>query len=191
MRSLCLALFLSHFLFSSCLEAKSTKAETTEPEPTQEIFSLILQLAVFGDADAQFEIGNMYYTGENLPQDYGTAVDWYRLAAKQGHPYAQNNLGAMYQTGEGVQQDYGDSVKWYRLAAEQGYAAAQANLGMMYAKGEGVPQDYKEAYAWLNIAAAKGLENAAKNRNIVANKLDQNSLSDAQKLSHKYYEEFK
>ena len=34
----------------------------------------------------------MYDNGQGVPQDYKTAVKWYRLAAEQGHAAAQNNL---------------------------------------------------------------------------------------------------
>lgn len=42
-------------------------------------------LAEQGDAIAQFNLGVMYETGQGVPQDYKTAVKWYRLAAKQGN----------------------------------------------------------------------------------------------------------
>ncbi len=70
-----------------------------------------------------------------VPQDYKTAVKWYRLAAEQGYADAQFNMGVMYSKGKGVPQDYKTAVKWYKLAAEQGYADAQFNLGLMYVIG--------------------------------------------------------
>ena len=53
--------------------------------------------AAEGDAAAQYDLGLMYALGwvEGVPQDYGEAVRWYRLAADQGHAAAQFNLGAM------------------------------------------------------------------------------------------------
>ena len=42
-------------------------------------------LAEQGIADAQFKLGLMYSLGRSVPQDYKTAVKWYRLAAEQGH----------------------------------------------------------------------------------------------------------
>ena len=67
----------------------------------------------------------MYDKGQGVPQDYKTAVKWYRLAAEQGDADAQYNLGVMYDKGRGVPQDYKTAVKWYRLAAEQGFAPAE------------------------------------------------------------------
>jgi TPR repeat protein len=69
-------------------------------------------LAEQGDADAQSNLGVMYYNGNGVPQDYAQAVKWYRKAAEQGHADAQSNLGVMYDKGEGVPQDYAQAVKW-------------------------------------------------------------------------------
>jgi hypothetical protein len=48
---------------------------------TLKIFrSLVAQ----GDANAQFNLGVMYYKGQGVTQDYKEAVKWYRLATAQG-----------------------------------------------------------------------------------------------------------
>ena len=49
-------------------------------------------LAKQGNASAQFLIGTMYSEGQGVPQDYKTAVKWYRLAAEQGVARAQSTL---------------------------------------------------------------------------------------------------
>ena len=56
--------------------------------------------AEVGDTSAQFNLGDMYDTGEGVPQDDAEAARWYRLAAEQGDADAQFNLGVMYDTGE-------------------------------------------------------------------------------------------
>ena len=54
-----------------------------------------------GHAQAQFNLGAMYATGEGVLQDDAEAVKWYRMAAEQGHAMAQSNLGVMYDKGQG------------------------------------------------------------------------------------------
>ena len=83
------------------------------------------KVAEGGDANAQLNLGVMYYNGEGVPQDYKEAVKWYRMSAEQGHDDAQKNLVMMYNFGEGVPQDLKEAVKWCRMAAEQGHAKAQ------------------------------------------------------------------
>jgi TPR repeat protein len=125
----------------------------------------------------------MYEKGQGVPQDYKTAVKWYKLAAEQGDADAQYNLGVMYAEGKGVPQDYKTAVKWYRLAAEQGDADAQYNLGNAYVRGQGVIQDNVYAHMWLNIAASSGDKGSVKNRDIVAGKMTPARIEDAQKLA--------
>ena len=76
----------------------------------------------------------MYEKGQGVPQNYKTAVKWYRLAAKQGHAKAQFNLGLTYYCGKGVPQDYRTAVKWCRRAAEQGNPRAQRGLEVLQKK---------------------------------------------------------
>ena len=50
-------------------------------------------LAEQGDAEAQYNLGVMYYKGDGVSQDYQTAAKWFRLAAEQGDAKAQFVLG--------------------------------------------------------------------------------------------------
>jgi len=113
-----------------------------------------------GHANAQFNLGFMYYYGRGVPQDYAEAMKWYRKAADQGHARAQFNLGFMYYDYKGVRQNYAEAMKWYRKAADQGHARAQFNLGFMYYYGKGVRQNYAEAIKWFRKAAEQGFAHA-------------------------------
>jgi len=110
-------------------------------------------------------------------------VRWYHLAAGQGYAAAQSNLGAMYDRGEGVPQSYREALKWYRKAADQGNAMAQYNIGSMYASGHGVRQDYVTAHMWFSLSAAQGDEDAAKNRDVIAEHMTLAQIGEAQKLA--------
>ena len=59
-----------------------------------------LQLASQNNAEAQFNLGVMYYKGDGMPQDHSKAAEWFKKAADQGHTKSQNNLEAMYSNGE-------------------------------------------------------------------------------------------
>ena len=129
-------------------------SEETETEKRR--IKLYTSSAENNDVTAQFILGECYYYGWGVEQDYKQAVVWYRKAAEQGDATAQCNLGVCYDNGQGVEQDHKQAVAWYRKAAEQGYATAQYNLGYCYAVGQGVEQDYKQAVAWCKKAAEQG-----------------------------------
>ena len=117
-------------------------------------------LATNNDAVAQLILGECYYFGWGVEQDYKKSVEWYNKSAEQGNAVAQCNLGYCYDSGQGVEQDYKKAVEWYNKSAEQGDAAAQCNLGVCYEKGQGVEQDYKKAVEWYEKAAMQGNEKA-------------------------------
>ena len=92
-----------------------------------------------GDAEAQFELGNVYASGDGVPQNDTEAVRWYRRSAMQSFALAQAGLGHMYFSGRGVPQNDDEAARWYRRAAEQDYVAGRNNLEEMYAEGRAVP----------------------------------------------------
>jgi hypothetical protein len=55
-------------------------------------------LAEQGDANAQYNLGKLYYHGWGVAQDYAQARDWWRKAAAQGHLDAQNKLAGLTQS---------------------------------------------------------------------------------------------
>ena len=57
-----------------------------------------------------------------------------------------------------------------------GVADSQYNLGILYARGIGVDQNLAESYKWFALAAQQGDQDAAKKRDDVAARLDQQSL---------------
>ncbi|MDD4927876.1 MAG: SPOR domain-containing protein [Gallionella sp.] len=139
----------------------------TEKTDTQRIMRELHAKAAAGDADAQLNMGGMYFKGGDVEQDYKEAARWFRLAAHQGHPRAQFNLGMMYDTGQGVKQDHKEAAWWYHLAADQGLAIAQLNLGVAYATGQGVTQDESEAVRWIHLAAEQGESQAQFNLGVM------------------------
>ena len=143
-------------------------------------------LAETGDPAAQYELGVMYQNGEGVPQNYSTAVKWFRMAAEQGDSNAQYCLGLKYSVGHGVPQNYPEAAKWHRKSAEQGYSAAQLSLARMYDRGNGVPQNELSAYMWSNLAANRGLEKAEAYRDVLRQKMTKEQISEAERLSNEW-----
>nr|ANO58283.1 Sel1 domain protein repeat-containing protein [uncultured Alphaproteobacteria bacterium] len=121
------------------------------------IFEMTLKLAEQGLAGAQFNVGEIYYKGYDVPRSYTEAVKWWRKAAEQGHAGGKTSLGLMYWKGLGVPQDIAETLKLYREAAEQGHAGAKTGLGEIYFFGfHGVPEDIAEGLKLWREAAEQG-----------------------------------
>ncbi|WP_343618669.1 tetratricopeptide repeat protein [Ralstonia sp.] len=123
-------------------------------------FSIQLQRAVAGDADAQFAVAEALRQGMGVDKNLSQALRWYREAAEQGHVLAQNNLGSMLLNGMGTDKNPAEATIWYRKAAEQGEAVAQFNLALRHLHGTGAPQSDTEAADWLKKAAEQGYAEA-------------------------------
>ena len=109
-----------------------------------------------GDPEAQYIVGMMYYSGQDVPLDSTLAIVWFTKAARQGHSDAQYFLSLMYGLGDGLAQSDRKAAEWCQKAAEQGHADAQYSLGRMYSTGQGLPVDDVQAVAWLAKAAEQG-----------------------------------
>ncbi|SDP27818.1 tetratricopeptide repeat protein [Desulforhopalus singaporensis] len=83
------------------------------------------------DAPAQFYLGQMYYLGKGVGQDYNEAAKWFRKAAMKEDDKAQAFLGQMYFVGQGVARDFKEAAKWYREAAKQGNPDAKGTLDLL------------------------------------------------------------
>lgn len=108
------------------------------------------------DADLLFTLGNRFYNGDGVDQDYDKAFSHYQRAALQHHAWAEYCLGFCYCFGKGVEQNYERALYWYRSAAEQGISWAENQLGDCYYHGRGVIQNYEIAASWYTRAAEKG-----------------------------------
>lgn len=153
--------------------------------------STLLEKAQKGDANAQFELGLMYASGDGVPKDSTEAVKWYRKAAEQGHARAQYSIGYMYYIGDGVPKDATEAVQWFRKAAEQGNVPAQYGLGLSYARGNGVIQDLVEGHAWINVAGAFGAEGAKESLALCEKLMTREQIAEATKLARERFEKFK
>ena len=155
----------------------SAYASPSQAENIDEIFSR----ANAGDPQAQTKLGQMYYDGTKIPQNYASSAHWLRKAADQGFAPAQSNLGALYQMGLGVVQDYSEALRLLHAAAAKGHVSAQYSLGNMYYHGYGMSADRVRAYMWYNISAASGYEKARTARDRL--RLSRKDVEKAQQMT--------
>lgn len=114
-------------------------------------------LAIKGDADAQFNLGQAYKLGRGVPFDQGLAEQWFGRAAAQGHPQAQTNYAiALFQNGK---RD--EAVPWLEKSVARGDPRAQLILGTMLFNGDGIARDWPRAYALMTRASAAGIAKAS------------------------------
>ena len=90
-----------------------------------------------------------------------------------------HNLAVLYAEGIDGKPDYQTAARWFRKAADYGIADSQYNLGILYARGIGVEANLAEAYKWFALASREGDKDAAKKRDDVGSRLNQQTLTAA------------
>lgn len=100
-----------------------------------------------GIVAARFALAELYTNGIDGIIDASAAIDWYGLAAEQGHQEALTSL---------------------QTIAAEGNVAAQLQLGKMYHLGQGVKVDYHQAMCWFFTAAQRGERKAITNLHSLA-----------------------
>jgi uncharacterized protein len=126
-------------------------------------------LAQAGDADAQFELAELAYSGRGLSKNQEFALELLRLASQQGHPKAALQLGVAYWTGRprvNLDRNTDEAIRLYKIAAMAGLAGAQANLGRIYEGGEGTKLDHASSVYWYTLASAQSHVSAQANLGI-------------------------
>ena len=132
-----------------------------------------------GFAPAQFRLASLNEKGDGVKKDVQAARRLYLAAAGKGHAKAMHNLAVLYAEGIDGKPDYKAASEWFRKAAGYGVTDSQYNLAILYARGIGIPVNLAESYRWFALAAANGDSDAAKKRDEVAARLDQQTLAAA------------
>lgn len=122
-----------------------------------EAVSLWRPLAIAGDADAQFNLGQAYKLGRGVPVDLAEAEAWFRRAANQGHLQAEDNLGLVMFTANKREA----AMPFITRAAARGEPRAQYVLGTAHFNGDLAERDWARAYALTKRASDAGLQVAA------------------------------
>lgn len=91
--------------------------------------------AQFGNSDASFYLGKLYYYGSQdfqLEKDDKLSAYYMQMAAEKGHTDAKTVVGDLYMNGIGVEKDSLKAIGWYKQAAEAGNVDAQYALAYCY-----------------------------------------------------------
>jgi TPR repeat protein len=103
-----------------------------------------------GEAEALYQLGDLYRDGLGVLQSYERAAELWKQAAAQGDADAQNNLGGLYYKGQGVPKDVSRGVALWKQAAAGGSKEAADALRTL---GEAVPPGASFAF-WTRFVSA-------------------------------------
>ena len=99
-----------------------------DEKKSKEAMKWYIKAAEKGDASAMTNIGNMYFSGDGVIQDYSEAMEWFKKAIAKDEPSAMVMLATMYSAGIGVKKNIEGARKLYRKAAKSGNESAKKSL---------------------------------------------------------------
>ncbi|MFO7603392.1 MAG: tetratricopeptide repeat protein [Gammaproteobacteria bacterium] len=131
--------------------------------PAANPFNILLEHARKGNADAMFEVGKHYASGEYTAQNWRESLYWYQQAVQKNHARAMLYLGRILLQGveeAEVPADVPRALQLIEQAASAGDAEAQFQLGQIFAQGEVIGQDLPSAIRWYRAANQQGYPHA-------------------------------
>lgn len=105
-----------------------------------------------GDAEAAYNLANLYRNGMGVAKNYAKAFELYGRAAKAGSADAAYSLGKLYEYGWGTDADPAQARHWYEISAKAGNLSASESLKKLEAR--------QTAAAGRSLADAAGTESA-------------------------------
>ena len=99
-----------------------------KPKDVLKAYECFTTSAKYGYADAQSQLGDLYYDKNFIHHSDEKAKYWSELAANKGCGDAAATLGIIYEFGDGVDKDSAMAVYWYEKAIEYGFEYAKKPL---------------------------------------------------------------
>jgi TPR repeat protein len=123
---------------------------------------LLEPLAAAGDAQAQVQLGTLYYHGHGVRESDALALRWYDRAARQGLAEAQFTCSPTCTPSAWPRCPRGTMRCAWRAVVLRGrapgpHADAQYSLGMLFLTGSGVTQSAAEARKWIAAPHARAM----------------------------------
>ena len=111
--------------------------------------------AVRNEWDVNSYIGELYFYGIEVPQDYNKArVFFERSVVEVSDSIAANNLGKIYRDGLAITSDINKAMTYFEIAAQQGLSLGYYNMAKEYRSGERVAINPTLAFEYMQKAAA-------------------------------------
>lgn len=130
--------------------------------PAWSSLSHLEQQATLNNADAQYQLGLAYETGEGVKRDLGKATYWYQQASENNHVAATFNYAQALEFGRGVQANPAKALLLYTKLAVDGDVTALGKVAKLYQQGSPEIADEDQAVLWYSLAkdASDSYQNA-------------------------------
>ena len=140
-------------------------------------------LAKNGNADALFNLGQVYRSGLGTDQNLQQAFTYLQQAADAGHTPAQRELANLIAFDFIGTQTRESAFGLWQTAARNGDGRAQYVLGLSYFNGDLTQKDIITGYAWTLLALEAGVPEAVQSELVMRPELTEPERNEAFALS--------
>ena len=141
-----------------------------------------------GSKEAIYSLGELYYYGNGVEQNYEKSLALYADPKLNSYPEAIFSQAVQYDSGEGVEQNYEKSFELFQKAASFGHMPSTFNIGFMYEYGQSVDVDYEEARKWYQKGCEANYNDACRAVELVNNKINGNDDKTSTELESLFNE---
>ena len=113
---------------------------------------VLKQQAQLNNADAQYQLGLAYETGEGVASDLSLAAYWYKQASENHHVAASFNFAQALEQGRGVQTNRAKAVLLYTKLAAQGETLAFSKIARLYRDYDITINNDDRVVLWYSLA---------------------------------------
>lgn len=124
-------------------------SETVDTQGWSQDCLTILDKAVKGNVEAQYQLGLRYLKGLSIPENHPLAIEWLEKSAEKGNEDAQYLLGTCYENGVGVERNLSQAVRLYERSAWAANRYAQYALAEFWAYSN----KFDQAVPWYTKSA--------------------------------------
>ena len=123
------------------------KIEDSDSEIINRALNYLTAAAINGYCHglAALVLGDLFYQGRHVRQDFKQAIKWYRTATQKRMPIAYYDLGVCFLLGHGINKDLAKAFDCFFKGAMIGYINNYIMIGDMFKNGEFVELDRKFA----------------------------------------------
>jgi TPR repeat protein len=133
----------------------------------QQALQLIRRAAVWGNTQAQMDLGRRYENGQGTGRDLEAALVWYRKVAMNGfgkvRGEARSKIGYAYYHGKGTAKDLAKAYQWFEAASADNDSFGHFYVAYLSGRGEGTAENQEKAVEYFLKAAEMGDSDAMVN----------------------------
>ena len=141
-------LWTQALMSQSAEELNERSKELLTKKKYSKAWPILKDAARRGNAEAQYNLGKAYETGDFIRKSFTTSTEWYAKSANQGYTDAIYKMMLSYRYGQGVEEDPEKAFAYALQCAEKGNIDCMHHVVGCYQEGWATDKDPSKMVEW-------------------------------------------